>query len=559
MNKWIWPILLLALGLRLTSIQFGLPHLYHADEPIVVNHALVYGSGDLNPHFFKIPPLISYLLFAVYGIFFLAGNLTGAFADVQAFEQLFYQDPSIFYLIARIFFGAFAGTLTIALYYRLIKRYFSAAHALCGSFFFSVYFLHVRDSHYIYADIPLLLLFPLIFSVLWSFLDKPDLRKVLGAGFLIGAAAAVKYNGFFAWIPALAIFYAVRKKLTLVLTIPICLGAAAAAFFIFNPYALFDAGTFIRELRQQGQSMSGAGWIHHLRYSLPEAAGIPMLLAAAAGVIFGQDVFRNPKKLSLFIFLIGYYAVLAMKGQHYDRYVLPLTLQVVFFAAEFILAVSSRMPALKNKRGILLLTLAVALPSLQKDFLWLSIMRAPDVRTQAKSWVEENIPSGSRIALDWEFYQPRLLLTRDQLLSKLHAVERADLSAAKKRRLEHRIKQVSAEVPQFELYNLKTDPGAAESFLLNPPELPYQVEALKARGVRYVILAAYSRHPGTLRERFYNEVKTQGKLLREFSPYHDASRRFSPDQQPLTGGPFLLRDLKARKSNGYLLQVYQIQ
>ena len=54
----LWGILALAFLLRLVGVQFGLPHLYHADEPIVVNHAVAYGAGDFNPHFFKIPPLV---------------------------------------------------------------------------------------------------------------------------------------------------------------------------------------------------------------------------------------------------------------------------------------------------------------------------------------------------------------------------------------------------------------------------------------------------------------------------------------------------------------------
>ena len=58
-------ILFLAFILRVWGIQFGLPDLYYADEPIVVNHALAYSSGDFNPHFFKIPPLMSYLLFVI--------------------------------------------------------------------------------------------------------------------------------------------------------------------------------------------------------------------------------------------------------------------------------------------------------------------------------------------------------------------------------------------------------------------------------------------------------------------------------------------------------------
>ena len=61
----LFSILALAFLVRIVGIQFGLPNLYHADEPIIVNHAMAYGTGDFNPHFFKIPPLVSYLLFVV--------------------------------------------------------------------------------------------------------------------------------------------------------------------------------------------------------------------------------------------------------------------------------------------------------------------------------------------------------------------------------------------------------------------------------------------------------------------------------------------------------------
>jgi len=91
---WLCSILLIGFSLRLWGVHFGLPHLYHADEPIVVNHALAYGTGDFNPHFFKIPPLVSYLLFICYGVFFVLGRAFGFFAGVQDFEFLFYSRES---------------------------------------------------------------------------------------------------------------------------------------------------------------------------------------------------------------------------------------------------------------------------------------------------------------------------------------------------------------------------------------------------------------------------------------------------------------------------------
>ena len=46
-------IIILALIVRLWGITFGLPGVDHGDETEVVNHAVRFGSGDLNPHRFQ--------------------------------------------------------------------------------------------------------------------------------------------------------------------------------------------------------------------------------------------------------------------------------------------------------------------------------------------------------------------------------------------------------------------------------------------------------------------------------------------------------------------------
>ena len=210
-ERLLLAILVVAFILRLWSVNFGLPYLYHADEPIVVNHALAYGAGDFNPHFFKIPPLVSYLLFGCYGAFFMIGRITGFFHSSQDLEQMFFLDPTIFYLIARIVFGTLLGTSSVYLLWRIVKRFWDPKIALWASFFFAVNFLHVRDSHYIYSDIPLVFVLLLGFTVNYRIADGEIPTKSNGcsrpvklhllAGAMIGLATAVKYNGAFLAIP----------------------------------------------------------------------------------------------------------------------------------------------------------------------------------------------------------------------------------------------------------------------------------------------------------------------------------------------------------------------
>ncbi|HLD50358.1 MAG TPA: glycosyltransferase family 39 protein, partial [bacterium] len=337
-SKSLLTVLLLGFLLRLTACGFGLPNLYHADEPVVVNHAMAYGAGDLNPHFFKIPPLISYLLFGVYGLFYVLGHLAGAFKNLQAFEFLFYSDPSLFYLAARFIFGVLAGTLTIFMFYRLVARHFSPRAAILGAAFLAVNFLHVRDSHYIYADIPLLLVMISAFFVFFRTLERSAFKLDLGCGAMLGLAAAVKYNGAALLIPYGFILWkagGVKKMVTSGL--PAAL-AALGVFALLNPFAFLDFHFFQSELRQQALSNTGVPWLHHLRYSLTEAAGIPLLLFAFGGMVKIFSPF-NVKKASFALFALAYYGVLVLAGQPYDRYVLPLIPFLIFFAADFIVGI----------------------------------------------------------------------------------------------------------------------------------------------------------------------------------------------------------------------------
>jgi hypothetical protein len=54
---WLWATIGAALALRLFGIMWGLPHAYNADEPHLVNLAVSFGGGSLNPYAFKYPTL----------------------------------------------------------------------------------------------------------------------------------------------------------------------------------------------------------------------------------------------------------------------------------------------------------------------------------------------------------------------------------------------------------------------------------------------------------------------------------------------------------------------
>jgi len=570
-NKiYLFGILALAYLLRITAVHFGLPELYHADEPIVVNHALAYGSGDFNPHFFKIPPLVSYLLFMVYGVYFVLGKLTGSFSGLDAFEQLFYSDPTSFYLIARIIFGVLLGTLTVFFLFRLVCRMGTdtgeksetvpdafPAKALLSAFLLAVCFLHVRDSHYVYTDIPLLLVMVLTFIAMLDFPKKGASWKCnLLIGALIGLATAIKYNGIALVIPYLffTLFLGSRKKM---IAGWIVAGfGTLAVFLLLNPYAILDFQFFKQEILNESNAHRGAvDFIFHLKYSLPGALGWPLLLVCLLGMI-RSFIDWDVKKGSLFVFIVAYYGIISIWGQPYPRYVLPLLPFLIYFAADFVLAVMirvSRYRGLRMSTSVLLL----ALPTLAQSVMFDWVMFNQDTRSQSKGWIEENIPSNESIALDLDFYMPRLLMSQDQLEVKKKILPiRNQFSGGKERKLNYLISETKGARPSYELYSLSgMETGEGGPFLLSKPILPYDVNALKARGVEYVV--AVKLHEHDLRQDFYDELETQAELMAEFNPYRNASRTW-PHMHPLTGGPFLFRDILERERNGQPLKIYKL-
>ena len=556
----LFAILFLAFALRFTASWFGLPYLYHADEPIIVNHALAYGTGDLNPHFFKIPPLVSYLLFGVYGLFYLLGHLAGKFSNPQAFEFLFYSDPSSFYFMARFIFGVLAGTLTVCVFYRLIARHFSAKTAVIAAALMAVNFLHVSHSHYLYADIPLVLVMTAAFFIFFKLPDKPGGGVYFWSGAMIGLGAAVKYNGVFLAIPYLFLAMTVPRKQAggRILLAGI---SAAAVFFLLNPFAVLDSHFFLAELKKQTLSNSGVPWKHHLHYFIIEGFGKPLLVLASLGM--GRLFFAwNFKKGALALFIVSYYGILIGGSQPYERYLLPLIPFLIFFAADFLSWLSERgRPALILSAVFFLSAFA---PSVIQSVYFDRLMLASDTRTLAREWVLQNIPPGTALALDQDFYMPRLSFSKNTLEEKKKELPANPdvFSAARARRLDFLLTQ--NQDPGYDLNFFTTELSKAEPSFFAQPLVIYDLDRLRARSIQYVLIqGGIDRPSGPLS--FYHQLKLGFPKVAEFNPYRNPSYK-SPSHDlldlttwQLTGGPFKWEELRNRDRNGPRIEIYKIQ
>ncbi len=550
---WIGAILVLAFILRWWGSGFGLPHLYHADEPIVVNQALAYGAGTLKPVYLKIPQFVSLMVFACFGAYFLVLKAFGIIKNPEAFGQLFLSDPTSFYLLARIVFGVLPGVLCIYLVYRLGKRLISPKHGLVAAFLLATAFLHVRDSHYIYMDIPLLCLFVGSFFPIDGVLTQGRKKDYVHFGILSGLAVAAKYNGVFIGAPFLIAhgmrFFRDRGK-KLHFYFLLAGGIALAAFAVVNPASWIYARDFVSDTRKISEFEGFIGWSHHLSYSLAGGVGIPFLLVAGLGMALSLQ--RGQERLLPMLgFVLIYYFVLCVMSQPYERYVLPLIPFLSFFAATGLLLLSGS-GARRNIFLVFFLT-ACVLPSLVKTVLCDKILVRKDVRTLALEWAETHLPAESKVALDVPFFMPRLKPTVAQLVEKENQVLPTGRKADLKRIRWLKEEALRGGGPRYELYFLSSD--SADGFLFSRPRIPYRYEELQARGIRYVLFAKVRKDHEPL---FYQTLCQKAQRVARFSPYKEAAREWPLSGITLTGASFLWKELAARERNGQIIEIFKL-
>jgi 4-amino-4-deoxy-L-arabinose transferase-like glycosyltransferase len=431
-------ILALALGLRLWGITFGLPHRYHVDEPYYVLGALRMGNGDFamnSPQ--NAPNLWQFILLAEYAALFVVGRIAGVFAQPSDLATVYLTDPSVYYILARVS-SAIAGVATVGLTYLIGKRLFNGLTGLVAALLLAVLFLHVRESHFAVSDafVTLLIVFALYASVAYAQGARTSLL-LLGA-LAIGAAIGMKYRPVVFVVPlvaaALGLTRADPRWLSVRMVRPgLILGVALAAGFLIGYPGVFLNPVYSQvhldaAIVQAGVAPVGApvtasaralGALHTLSGLLrlfSVGAGLPMLLAAALGVALTYN-HRNPMVKLLAITGLGYLFLDAVLRADLARYLLPLLPPVALFAASATLTLAHRLlKASKPWQGAALaaaLVLLMALPPAISSSRYDILIGRVDTRTQAKAWIEENIPPGSRIAEDWPVHGPPLATADD--------------------------------------------------------------------------------------------------------------------------------------------------
>jgi len=500
-------IMVVAFGLRVWGIGFGLPHRYHIDEPPYVLAALRIAQGDLAIEYpFNSPNLFQFVLAAEYGLLYVGGLVFGLFQSPADVAALYRSDPTIFYVLARGT-SALYGTITVWLAYLVGRSLYGAPGGLIAVALLATAFIHVRDSHYAVTDSLVALLTLTCVYLSLRYLSSGRLVSLALAGLTGGAAIGLKI------LPApillaslMAIWFgrqvvpAPRGSNRLLLALSTLIVAAVLGFFIAFPALFVSPALFqlhiAQALGQAGNSLGGLmidsapAAVYYVR-TLAWGLGIPLLLAVCGGLalaIVQGDHAQRIVAITASAFFVG----ISLVNTSFARYALPFVPLGVILAAGFTVYISSSLSNLFGGRipvrvfGVAATLILVALPlvaSIRHDYL----LTQTDTRTLAKRWIETHLPEGAEIVSQW--FGPPLSVAGDP------------------------------EPGSGRIYNLlRLDPFSSDP-------MQYSVEYYHSAAERYIVFSSFvtdlefrDRREDKIRRDFIATVENKAELLAQFDP-----------------------------------------
>lgn len=425
MAAWPWAavaavaVVLVAFGLRVYAVAWGLPYVDHPDEPAVGNAALgMLRRGDWNPRFFDYPSLYFYalrLVFAAHWRYGLAAGLYRDLAQLPLTTDLYLTTPG-FFVWGRVL-TAVVGAATAGLLYLVGRRWWSPGVGLAAAAVLATLPFHMRHSQYITVDVASALTTLLALGAALRLLDRPGWRDYALAGLATGLAASTKYN---AGAVALAVVVAHglrwrRESLRQFPRLPWAALWSLIGFLAATPYAALTFGSFLagmwRQYADYGSATRGdllGRWpvADYLEFFWSSGLYPLGTLAAALGIA-AVIARRDRAGLVLLGFTVPYLLVFLSQPQHFMRNLMPIFPCLALFAGIGIAVATARLWALLTRAqparsawpaALALTTLVVAWP-LVKSVELTRFEAQTDSKVRAGDYVRERLPHGAPIAV----------------------------------------------------------------------------------------------------------------------------------------------------------------
>lgn len=518
-----------ALLLRLWGISFGLPYDLTADEPHQIIQALRIGADGGGP-LLRIWHTVGkggldYLLFFEYGVLFVFWRLVGRVATARDFALAYLADPTAFYMVGRITV-AVVGAATSAVVFQAGRRIHDARIGLGAALLSAVAYFHSASSHLINVHIPMTFTLWSGVAVYLGYETSGRRRALVAAGLLCGAAVALAYSAAIGLLMVLCALLCLPRRAadwaTRLKDAGILIGAALVAIAAISPDLLWGAGLLLRNfipgvVTTEPSTIRGAIDSVTILPSRDRLGFLQLMvkpdtvlvtLGALAGAVAGCRR-REPWIMLLAGTTVVALATLSASNRGIsEAYLLPVMPAVWILSSRGIAALSLDRRWL-NATGILAVGAVSLFFTVRDDFM----LTKPDTRVLAKAWIEQHVPSGSKILMDgmrFRYVQGVPLNGNEHVLERRIAdLEHSELALSGLMLSLYREGAGRVEGPTYDLYSTV--------YGLEVEDLDHYVRS----GFTYVVVSSFNEkrydnesakreHPKSAR--FYRDIRSDPRF-----------------------------------------------
>lgn len=414
-------ILLLGLFLRLYGIHWGLPNEQHffsysPDEYSVFQRLqqMDVKKFDFNIHaYFNTAPFF-YLIAIIFKV--LSFVKVVILTSSREFYHYHTGEWAKLYLTARLVV-VLIGVATVYLVYLVGKSLYNNKIGMIAALLFSILPLHVVFSKQIIVDIFVTFLVVLDFLLLSKVLISNSWKWHVLASVFIALTLVTKITTIFL-LPFISICYALRENsFKIDRKIIVSYGIVLLAYFIFNPYLLFN----LKEAKQHlliCNDIATKQWVNlgygfsWQNYSLANFGFTVPLFLVVLGGIFLALLKRGKSDIILLTWIVVNYLVIVKTGTPIIKYYLIIAPFMLILGSRFIIFMI-------DKRGLLrILTMCAFIITILSAFLYSfaysQLLIPKDVRDEASDWIIRNIPKGAKIGVTREpfYFSPPIVFSQ---------------------------------------------------------------------------------------------------------------------------------------------------
>jgi 4-amino-4-deoxy-L-arabinose transferase-like glycosyltransferase len=602
----LW-IILLGFALRIGGIGYGLPYLFHPDEKRQILEAFAMaGAGSPLSVTYVYPVFHSYVLLVLYGLIYGVGKLIGVYQVPNDLAFHFLVDPTLFIILSRLLSVA-SGLATVYVIYRIGCLLFSSRAGWIAATIALANFLLVQISQWALVESLICFLGIMAFFFMLKGIREQNMSLFLWASIFSGLAISSKYQGIFLVPPLLsAIWFSGHqdriKKLLYSGILLFLFGTIGNLTWFFQTGAMWDRFLVLGGEAQFGISSAPIFSNNVFDYTLWFISQLVIQqglvgLALVAGLFYA--IWRRSSVdlvLLVFVFLMLYgLSQSSLRQLYFGSMMLPI---LCVFSGRLI-ADLFKITLFRTRGGLrAALVTAVILPSVIGLIRTNLLKSHPDTRVLAKQWVEKNVPSDSKIAIDWYAFGPPLTNLTPPVLKGPRNLESSGglLPETLADRYQTYVSEQGTYYEVESVIHPKTNPTWPQSMPVEArqrsEESPFlkrayswfqfeDLELLRNRGVELIIISSYSysyflidQDPNkkpTFNPFFREDTLTRNRQASEYNPAHTfglsfflAERARSWYEQflvnPEQNGVSLVKEFYPSQKNwGPVIKVYQVQ